>query len=102
MDENIELLKKAATATLEEWAVMDLGSGYACIGGNVHGDKLGRFADGDFIRTSKFKLKKPPEKFKEGDLVETQNNIYLLGAQYVRTQDTVVQVTGVSGKLGEA
>jgi hypothetical protein len=87
------------TASIKNWKVVDLGRGEAWIVGNIYGDAAGRFQDGDLFHTSRFKLNCHPEDFKQGEMVRTQNRVYLLDNPYT---DTVVEVTGVSGSLGDA
>ena len=51
--------------------------------GNIFDDELGRFEDGYLIHTSS--VKQDPSSFKEGAVVRTRNNVYLLGKPYVES-----------------
>lgn len=92
------------TASIKNWALVDLGKGDACITGNIYGDTKQRFEDGDFIRTSKFRLACHPEAFKQGEMVRTAHSVYLLDEPWqpcpVTPEDVVVEVAGVSGSIG--
>jgi len=63
------------TAKLNNWHCQQITKKEFIIWGVVDGDKLNRFPDGALIHTSGIKNK----AVKEGDIVATRNNKYLLG-----------------------
>ena len=65
------------TGTLNDWFVDQCTKKEFVICGRIEGDVHERFEDGTFIHTSGIKNR----AVKEGDVVETRNNRYLLGVQ---------------------
>lgn len=65
-------------AKLDNWSVQRITGSLVIIWGDVENDLLDRFGDGERIHTSAVKSR----EFKEGDVVKTLNNSYLLGVEY--------------------
>ena len=65
------------TGRLENWKQPSDGWGALVIWGEIHDDVKERFVNGKLIHTSRVEDK----KFKEGDIVKTDNSVYLLGKE---------------------
>ena len=66
---------KELTGLLSNWYIEQVSKKEFIIWGGISGDKLDRFYDGEYIHTSAIKNR----LVKEGDIVTTRNNKYLLG-----------------------
>lgn len=65
-----------ARATLEGWDIHGIR-----LAGRIYGDRRGQYPDGEMIYTGT--VKTSVSKLKEGALIRTRNNYYLLGKQHV-------------------
>lgn len=66
-------------AVLSNWTYDDLGN---ILNGNISGDELKRFRDGEFVLTRRLDLSETSvTQLREGNVVKTRNTRYLLGKQ---------------------
>lgn len=70
------------TATLNDWTTQELSDKTMIVWGSIENDELDRWCNGTWIHTSET----PIADLKEGDIVVTRNNKYLLGTQGKFTQ----------------
>lgn len=73
------------TAYLDAWSVVGK---FLC--GCIREDSKGRFADGQFVRTSYVIANKDPAEFEEGDIVSTKNSRYKLAKPYEPAEGATV------------
>ncbi len=76
--------KTIICGTLNNWHVEQVTKREVIFWGNLDKDALGRFPDGTRIHTSGVFLKGKP---KQGDVIETRNNKYILGVEHESPSD---------------
>lgn len=69
-------MSKILVGTLDCWYTEQVTKKEVIFWGTLDHDKLRRFPDNSFIHTSGVQLRNKP---RQGDVIETRNNLYLLG-----------------------